>query len=603
MTASRFTRCWPLVVAVALGSVSAGCSRDASRDDAAVEASNSEPQSPPTRKPRVKPSARAAVPPTGPLPRFREVANEVGIHFERYDDQRGQHRIVEVNGGGVAIFDYDLNGRPDVFLTDGCRLPASERDGTRTNHLFRQTAELGFSDETEPAGLRMEGFWHGVTTGDFDSDGFDDLYVTAYGRNQLWRNRGDGTFAEANEALPPTPEVWSSSAAFCDLNRDGVIDLYVVTYLDASVDPPVLCPRAEAPDGYVQCSPSLFEAVPDVVFEGNGSGGFKDITVDGGFTKEDGKGLGVVVFDADRDGRPDVYVANDGTPNFLYMNQAGDEASGGTSPRFVEQAFERGAAVNRAGEPESGMGVLAGDATGDGWSDIFLTHFFAQTNTFYRNDKGIFSDHTFESGLGPPSRQMLGFGTEFIDFDLDGQLDIFVANGHIDDFSFADAAEAYAMPPQFFRNQAGHFTEVSRWSGDYFLKAWIGRGAATGDLDADGDLDLVVSHQRSASAVLLNESETANKCVLLRLVGVESNRSAFGAVVECEGLSQVVVRERVGGGGFQSASEASLQIGLGSAGRLTKATVRWPSGATDQLSDLEPGSYIVVEGRRPLPIR
>lgn len=537
--------------------------------------------------------------PPGPLPTFREVTAEVGIVFERYDDHSELRRIVESTGGGAAVFDYDADGRPDVFLTDGCRLPMRLADGTRTSRLFRQEGTLRFRDATEVAGLRLESFWTGTTVGDFDADGFEDLFVAGYGQCRLWRGNGDGTFADATDRLPTTPGGWSSSAAFCDLNLDGALDLYVVHYLDARVDPPELC-RVPGRSGYIQCPPHRFKALPDVVFFGDGAGGFTDVTRDAGFTDENGRGLGVVVFDVDRDGRPEVCVANDGDPNLLFVNET-DRSAAPPRAAFRERAVEYGVAVNEDGDADAGMGVIAGDATGDGWPDLYLTHFSHQLNRFHRNlGDGRFADDTVESGLGPASLWKLGFGTQFIDFDHDGRLDIFVANGHVDDRPGSRPTEPYETPPQFFRNEGGTFSDVSTWSGEYFAKAWIGRGVAAGDLDNDGDIELVVSHQRSPSAVLLNETVSGHGSVQLRLVGVGSNRSGFGATVDCRGLPYVVMRERVGGGGYQSSSDPRLHVGLGEVGRLPGAVIRWPSARTQELVDLPPGDYLVVEGHQPL---
>lgn len=549
---------------------------------------------------RVVPGLSVALPPPGPLPKFREAAAEVGIVFERYDDHSDLHRIVESTGGGAAILDFDADGRPDVFLTDGCRLPVRKADGTRTSRLFRQSGPLHFRDATEPGGLQLESFWTGTAIGDFDADGFEDLFVGGYGTSRLWRGNGDGTFADATDRLPDAPAGWSSSAAFCDLNLDGTLDLYVVNYLDAPVDPPELCLVPGRRGEYLQCPPPRFKAIPDIVFCGHDDGGFTDVTRDAGFIDANGRGLGVVVFDADRDGRPDVCVANDGDPNLLFVNET-DLSADPRLPAFREQGALYGVALNEDGGADAGMGVIAADATGDGWPDIYLTHFSHQMNRFHRNlGDGRFADDTVESGLGPASLGKLGFGTQFIDFDHDGRLDIFVTNGHVNDRALPGSEEPYAMPPQFFRNGGDGFSDVSAWCGDYFAKSWVGRAAAAGDLDGDGDLDLVVSHQRSPSAVLINETEADSESVQLRLVGVGSNRSAFGAVVECDGPSHLLVRERVGGGGYQSASDPRLHIGLAGAAGLPKAVIRWPSGRAQELADLPAGDYLVVEGRPPL---
>ena len=442
--------------------------------------------------------------------------------------------------------------------------------------------------------MRAESYWCGVAAGDYNADGFDDLFVTAYGWQRLWRNNGDGTYADASAAIPQGEPTWGSSAAFCDLNLDGALDLYCTTYLDVEVDPPSVCPM---PGGYRQCGPGVFAALPDLAFLSDGHGGFVEAAQDIGLVGEGGKGLGVVIFDADADGRADVYVANDGEPNFLFMNRL--DASGKT--RFLEQARERGAAVSETGRAEAGMGVVAADLTGDGLSDLFLTHFYGEMNRFHRNTgEGWFADDTLESGIGPPSRERLGFGTVPVDFDDDGRLDVFVANGHVVDYG--NNWEPYAMRPLFFRNDGGTFTDVSLWSGGYFEGEWVGRGAAAGDLEGDGDLDIVVSHQRSRSAVLLNETAGIHGSVRLRLTGRTSNRSAFGAVVKAEGAGGPIVRERVGGGSYQSSSDAGLHFGLGQAPELAAVTVWWPHGTTQRLGGLAPGEYLVVEGRAPMAL-
>lgn len=536
-----------------------------------------------------------AMKPAGRLPHFTDVTLSSGIGFQRFDDQRGLHRIQEANGGGVALFDFDGDGMLDVFLTNGCRLPVSESDEDTPSRLFRNHGDCRFKDVTSGS-LIESGYTYGCAVGDFNNDGFDDLYLTAFGQNSLWENNGDGTFSDITQSSGVSDLSWGSSVAFADLDRDADLDLYVTNYVDSSVEVPQVCPNPDAPDGRIQCSPTVFAAASDSVFSNNGDGTFENITIESGARGVDGKGLGVAVFDFNRDGWPDIYVANDGTPNFLFRNTGTLNADGVI--QFEECASLSGAAISFDGKAESSMGVAVADLTADGYPEIVLTHFFAETNTLYLNEGGeYFSDSTNETGLGPTSRDRVGFGTLPIDFDSNGVLDLFMTNGHVDDFSFA--GEAYFQRPQFFRNDGtGHFTDVSVWSGPFFEKKWIGRGVASGDLDEDGDIDLVISHQRSPSVVLRNDTDTPHNSVILNLIGgPASSRSAIGALIQTQGMTSDVTREVIGGGSYQSACSRRVHIGLGEDSVIPSLTVTWPSGTLQTLSAVTPGAWHLIEGQ------
>jgi hypothetical protein len=578
----------------------------------------SEPDAPATTQ-----SSDVSVPEFHPEPRekppewtteFRPIGAESGLDFERFDDISRFRRILEVNGGGVAVFDLDADGFLDIFFTNGCRLPIDPDDRQHKCELFHNRGGLKFQRITNEAGLFQLGYAYGCAVGDYNADGFDDLYVTALGRNALWQNNGDGTLTEVTGKSGTEAEGWGASAAFADFNGDGHLDLYVVNYLLESDRSPRLCENPVSPDGYESCSPSLFEGVDDVLLISDGKGGFLNATNPAGLSGLKGKGLGVVVSDFDGDGEPDIYVANDGEANFLLTKvaetslpeldpQEGTAREGLRIPRYENRATLGGVALNEAGYAQASMGVACGDYNADGRPDLFLTHFHGDTNTLYANQGGLlFDDATRKSQLGPSSRQKLGWGTCFFDPDNDGWLDLFVANGHIEDRSWQKFREPYQMRPQIYRNRLnGTFQEVSDWSGPYFQAEWLGRGVAAGDLDRDQKVDLVVSHQLAPSLALHNQTETPHQAIMLRLAGSVSNRNGYGARVEIPDRQPPFVRELIGGGSFQSASSRELHLGLGESASAT-IRIRWPSGRVETHKDMAPGQWMAIEGQGILPL-
>ncbi|MCA9042855.1 MAG: VCBS repeat-containing protein [Planctomycetaceae bacterium] len=490
-------------------------------------------------------------PPIDPLPVFQTVGAESGFEFERFDDVQGQRRIIEVNGGGVGLIDYDHDGWLDIFLTNGCRLPLSLNDQSHPSALFRTFPGMKFRSVAESALVQQFGHATGCAVGDFDNDGFDDLYVCTFRENILWMNNGDGTFTEATPEPLKVPG-WSTSVAAADLNLDGVLDLYVVNYLVESDSEPRLCLNAAAPDGFEQCPPALFDGVDDVLLLGDGEGGFVDATESLGMRGLRGKGLGVVVSNLDDDDYPEIYVANDGQANFLF-DAVVDDA--GKLESYREIALAAGAALSESGFAQASMGVTSGDANGDGLSDLYMSHFYNDSNTLYENLGGLtLEDASRRSRLGPPSKRSLGFGTQFFDANADGWLDVMVTNGHIEDHSWMEHGEPFFQRPQLFLNEGqGKFAESSHWAGEYFQQERMGRGLAIGDLDHDGRLDVVCANQFGPSAILRNITDGA-RLQIVRVIGRTANRSGIGTQFRCESKPGCKIRELTGGGSFQSAN-------------------------------------------------
>lgn len=532
--------------------------------------------------------------------RFREIGKESGFDFERYDDMQGKRRILEVNGGGVAIIDFDMDGWLDVFMTNGCRLPLRKDTRQSPGKLFRNHRTMNFRDCSLASGLEQFGFGFGCAVADANEDGFEDLYIAAYGGNQFWTNNGDGTFSEVAATNGTWTGKWGASAAFADLNGDQCLDLYVVNYLEESDEHPKLCPEPTSPDGFIGCTPAVFDGVPDILFLSDGAGGYINASADAGLNELPGKGLGIAIADFGGDRTPEIYIANDGAPNSLFTIERTELIGGGIQGiRLHDEAIAANAALNEQGYAQASMGVAAADFDHNGAMDIFLTHFIDDTNTMYLNrtpDGGslVFEDATRQTRLGPPSLSVLGFGVASIDVDNNGWQDLVIANGHVDDRTWMKAGQPYQMLPQIFENlQDGTFREVSELAGTYFQKPTLGRGLATGDFDRDGFVDVVISQQRAASTILKNET-TGPRSLTLRFIGRTASRTAIGLKVRVVNGPVPRTQQMIGGGSFQAASANEIYLG-GIADGPVELEVTWPTGIVESVQIPNSGYWLVGE--------
>jgi len=531
-----------------------------------------------------------------PSPIFEEPPDHAGLKFRHYNGMRGKLFLPEVMGAGAALFDFDNDGDLDVFLVQGSMLeegvqPArtlfpwrgSEQPRGR---LFRNDLavtkdggrSLHFTDVTEKSGILATGYGMGVAVGDINNDGRPDLYITNLGSNQMYLNQGDGTFVDVTKKTGTDDPRWSTSAAFFDYDRDGWLDLMVVNYADFSVTNSPTCYAATSAKDY--CTPRVFRAPGNRLFHNKGDGMFEDVTIAAGVDKEFGHGLGVVTADFDGDGWIDIYVANDGDPNQLWINQ-----KDGT---FKNEALLAGAAVNRNGQAEAGMGVDAGDFDGNGTEDIFVTHLMDETNTLYTNlGKALFEDRTREAGLGMPGRRFTGFGTLFFDYDNDGWLDLLVANGAVQLLpELMRKGDPYPLgqPNQLFHNTGkGSFVEVVEQAGPGFQLLEVSRGAAFGDIDNDGDTDVLITNNSGPARLFLNQIGNRNHWLGLRLVGKRASRDMLEARVEIIiTKNNVLWRRARTDGSYLTANDPRILAGLGSAARVDVVRVYWPDGSVGE---------------------
>ena len=546
--------------------------------------------------------AEEITPPTPPLHTapaasslyFVEVASAVGLTWQHQNGRSPQRYFPETMGGGGAFFDYDGDGDLDVYAVNGAFIAADPQAVAPVNSLFRNDGQRFVS---VAAGVAHPGVGMGVATADYDSDGDLDLYLTNFGPNALFRN-DDGHFAEIGRQTGVADSRWGTSCAFADYDRDGDLDLYVANYV--AYDPAAA--RADqvpymagyesyggqAPVGYPH--PDNFQGQADLLYRNDGAGHFVDVSSRAGIADASGKGLGVVFGDYDRDGWPDIYVANDAVRNFLYHN-----SHDGT---FAERAGLAGVAYGQDGQMEAGMGVDWGDYNSDGVLDLTVTNFQAEPNALYRGEGGFFSVATFAAGMGLPSLPFLGFGTQFFDPDLDGDLDLFAANGHVlDNVLDIDQSTNYGQRNLLFRNDGGRFAEISAAAGPGFSLERVSRGSATGDYDGDGDPDLLVFNSGQALSLLRNDQGDVNHWITIQLAGANGNPNGIGARLTATSGDLVQTRELRGSRSYLSQSQLRICLGLGKRPQLDVLTVRWPSGRTERFGPFAANKAIaLVEG-------
>jgi hypothetical protein len=544
----------------------------------------------------------------GPL--FIDAAATTGLTFTHVNGATGQYYMAEQMGAGVALFDYDNDGDLDVFFVQGGPLDGvtGPRTAGPSSRLFRNDLTVGrngkptlrFTDVTERAGVALRTYGMGAAVGDYDNDGFLDLFVTGFGAATLFHNNADGTFTDVTAKAGLTDPYWSTSAAFIDYDRDGHLDLFVAHYLDFSLAANKVCRDAVGARDY--CSPRAYNPVPSRLFHNGGNGHFTDVTESSGITRAYGAGLGVAMGDYNGDGWQDLYVANDATPNQLWINR-----HDGT---FGDEGLLSGAALNAAGNPEGSMGIASGDFDADGHEDLFVTNIIGETFALYVNDgKGNFEDARVRAGLAAPTAAFTGFGTDWFDYDNDGRLDLFVANGAVNVIEAQRGQpRPFRMRNQLFHNSGeGRFTETSAEAGTAFARAGISRGAAFGDLDNDGDVDVVVTDNGGPAQLLLNqavENGGTSHWLTLSVRQPATNRFAVGAWIGVERTGKPTLWRRVRtDGSYLSASDTRVHFGLGSFPGITAIVIQWPDGERERRTDVTADKPITVSRgeRRPGP--
>lgn len=492
--------------------------------------------------------------------------------------------MVETMGGGCGAVDFDRDGRIDFVLPQGgnSAAPGTLQPPRRTR-LFRQVADKVF-EPVEGSALPEvpHRYGQGVAVGDYNGDGFGDVYITNVGENQLFCNNGDGTFSAVELPAALRTPAWSSSSAFADLDADGLLDLYVCNYVDYDPQDPIDC-RNDAGEPRI-CHPRSVPGVPDVCLMNQGDGTFVNEASQRGLVGEGSKGLGVAILDLNHDGASDLYVANDTTGNYLFMNQG--------NGRFEDQALLLGCAMNRAGLYQASMGIGVGDYDRDGWTDLYSTHFYDESNTLYRNLGPVgFQDTTAIVDLHQPTLPYLAFGNALEDFDQNGAIDLFIANGHIENYP---ENELHEMQPQIFTFNGRRFVDASKQAGAYFQRKYVGRGVCINDFNRDGAVDLVVVHQDAPLALLENRAPK-HRWLTVDLVGRRSNRDGIGARVTVRVGGDVWTQHLYGGGSYASSRQPSLFFGLGAASGKAEVEVVWPSGVEQTLPDVPLDQAIMIE--------
>ena len=520
-------------------------------------------------------------------PIFVDVTEEAGIHFKHSNGKTDHKHIIETMGSGVVFFDYDSDGDADLYFVNSGNIPQENQNEGQAQHgnaLYRNDGDGRFTDVTTASGTGDTGYGMAASAGDIDNDGDADLYVANFGNDVLYRNNGDGTFTDITEAAGIANDLWGIAAVYLDFDVDGDLDIFVVNYLVYELSMPVTTFKGIVGYGH----PRSYEGTPDVLYENNGDGTFTNIAETAGvINPTEGRGMAAVACDYDNDGFPDIYVTNDTNRNFLYRNN-GD----GT---FTDESLFIGVGYDEGGVAEGSMGVDCGDYNGDGWFDLIVAN--SEKATLYQNEDGLlFVDATVDSGLRQPTLPFVGFSPLFLDYDNDGDLDLFCANGHPQDVieTLMDH-ETYAQQDQIFQNRGdGTYTDVSETAGDYFTKALVGRAAATADYDNDGDTDIVIMNSNQRAVLLRNDGGNTQNWIGIRLVGAQSNRDGIGAKVTVVAAGTTQIKAVKSGSSYASGSNTRLLFGLGGNSRIEQITIVWHGGATQELKGVAINQYLTI---------
>ena len=521
------------------------------------------------------------------LPTFVDVTEEAGIQF-RHNNGKTEHKhIIETMGSGVVFFDYDTDGDMDLYFVNSGPIPHETHDLQQAklgNVLYRNDGNGRFTDVTETAGVGDTGYGMAAAAGDIDNDGDADLYVANFGNDTLYENNGDGTFTDITEMAGIDNALWSIAAIYLDFDVDGDLDIFIVNYLVYELSMPVTTYKGIVGYGH----PRSYEGTPDVLYRNNGDGTFTNIAETAGVTNpSEGRGMAAIACDYNNDGFLDIYVTNDTNRNFMYHNN-----SDGT---FTDESLFIGVGYDEKGVAEGSMGVDTGDYNGDGWFDLIVAN--SEKATLYKNEEGLFFvDATADSGLEQPTLPFVGFSPLFLDYDNDGHLDIFCANGHPQDvIGILTDHETYAQRDQMFQNNGnGGYTDVSESSGPYFAEPLVGRAAATADYDNDGDTDIVIMNSNQRAVLLQNDSGNLKNWLGIKLVGTRSNRDGIGAKVRLVAGGVTQIREVKSGSSYASGSDTRLLFGLGENPNVEKITIVWQSGTTQELEGIAINQYLTI---------
>jgi hypothetical protein len=561
--------------------------------------------------PQAKPSP---TPLSSPTPAFTDIAETSRLEFTHFNGMSGKLYLPEIMGSGSAMFDFDNDGDLDIFIVQGKVLEPNIRADQTTfpwksfdppvAKLFRNdltvnkdgTRTITFTDVTQKSGINADGYGLGVATGDVNNDGFIDLYICNLESNKLYLNKGNGTFTDITVKSKTDDPRWSIAASFFDYDQDGWLDLMVINYADFAITDPPDCYAPTSAQDY--CGPKAYKAIGNSVFRNRGDGTFENVTTLTGIGKDFGHGLGIISADFNDDGWIDIYVANDGDPNQIWINQK--------NGKFENEAFLSGAAVNRDGKSEASMGVDAADFNGDGTEDLFITHLMDETHTLYTNiGEAVFEDITRESYIALPDQRLTGFGTGFFDFNNDTLLDIFIANGSVKllkeikrpgNALTLDERYPLGQQNQLFQNIGGEkYKDISALAGESLGKFNVSRGASFGDIDNDGDTDILVINNSGKAELLQNNIGNKNHWLGLKLIGKKANRDMLGTKVEIFLKDKTVLRRRVKtDGSYASARDPRILVGLGKNEIIEKIKISWPGGAVEEWKNLTVDKYFTL---------